>query len=289
MNFKLMLRPTLAPVACFMMLLALAACNPAASPAPATDTANTPVPIRSGTTVIPINQEIEHEGITVGVIDVTLSGQETLVNYWEDCDPLQPPMATHGSRLVVDEGQALRVTGGGGGLGCVRSDIKQLEFDAVPPDVETLSSQHGPFWGSDSGELVLEIPIEGQLSGLKSVLGGEVDLDIVAEFEGLAYRFVSLSARIAQFTLGYQPANEEARWRPLTSPFAELVMEDDRGNKLVGNLREIRWDSENGYAYKQELIDFKGALDPKASVWTLRVSRPGKLFRGPWNFEIDIP
>ncbi|MCH8311051.1 MAG: hypothetical protein IIB17_11240 [Chloroflexi bacterium] len=284
MNIKLMLRLTLAPVACLIMLFILAACRPPTSPAPAT-----PGPARTGTTVIPVNQEIEHEGITIGVIDLTLSGQETLVRYWEGCDLLQESMPIRGSRLVVDEGQVLKATGGGGGSGCGRSDIKQFEFDAIPADVETLSFQHGPFWGSASGELVLEIPIEGQFSEMKSVLGGEVDLDIVVEFEGLAYRFVSLSARVAQFTLVYQPANEEARWRPMTGPFAKLVMEDDRGNKLVGNGREIRWDSENGYAYKHELIDFRGALDPTASVWTLRVSRPGKLFRGPWNFEIDIP
>jgi hypothetical protein len=275
---------TILAIVCLTTLLALVACNSAASPAPAT-----PGPARTGTTVIPVNQEIEHEGITVGVVDVTLSGQETLVRYWFDCDTLQESMPTNGSRLVLGGGLAMRVTGGGGGSGCGRSDIRQLEFDPIPPDVKTLSFQHGPFWGSDTEELVLEIPIEGKISEMKSVIGGELDLDIVAESEGLAYRFLSLSARIAQFTLTYEPANEERRWRPLTGPFSKLTMEDDRGNKLVGNGREIRWDSENGYAYKHELIDFKGALDRTASLWTLRVSRPGKLFRGPWNFDIEIP
>lgn len=289
---KLMLKPTLAAAACLTMLLALAACNPAASPGPATDAAATPGPIgnaSTGPTVIPVNQQIERDGITVGVRDLTLSGQETLVSYWYDCVPREPLLYMRGSKLVVDERQVLEDTGGGGGSGCDSSETKQLEFAAVPADVETLSFQHGPFWGSGSGELVLEIPIGGQLSGLESSFGGEVDLDIVAEFEGLAYRFIGLSAGVDRFSLEYQPASEEAKWRPLTGPLTALFIEDDRGNEFVGAPSRIRWDSENEFAFKQERIAFEGTIDTDASVWRLRVSRPGRVFRGPWHFVIDVP
>ena len=234
---KLMLRPTLAAAACLTVLLALAACNPAASPAPVADATATPGSIGNGSpgpTVIPVNQKIERERITVGVRDVTLSGEETLVNYWYDCVPPDSLMYMRGSKIVVDEVQVLEDTGGGGGSGCDASEMKQLEFAAVPADVETLSFQHGPFWGSDSGELVLEIPIGGPLSELESVLGGDVDLDIVVELEGLVYRFTLLSARIGRFLLEYEPANEEAKWRPLTGPLTTLFIEDDRGNEFAG-------------------------------------------------------
>ena len=136
---------------------------------------------------------------------MTLSGEETLVNYWYDCVPREPLMYMRGSKIVVNEVQVLEDIGGGGGSGCDSSQLKQLEFGAVPANVETLSFQHGPLWGSAPGELVLEIPIEGQLSELESVLGDDVDLDIVVESVGLAYRFVGLSARIGRFSLEYEP------------------------------------------------------------------------------------
>ena len=289
---KLMLKPTLAPVAWLTVLLALTVCGTAASPGPARDAAATPGSIgngSTGTTVIPVNQEIERDGITVGVTNVTLSGEETLVSYWYDCLPPDSLMYMRGSKIVVDEVQVLEDTGWSGGSGCDSSEIKQLEFAAVPADVETLSFQHGPFWGSDSGELVLEIPIGGQLSELESVLGGDVDLDIVVEFEGLAYRFTVLSARVGRFSLVYQPANEEAKWRPLTGPLTTLFIEDDQGNEFVGTPNWIRWDSEDEFAVKRELIDFEGFIDTEASVWRLRISLPGRVFRGPWHFGIDVP
>ena len=244
---KLMLKPTLAAAACFPMLLALAACNPAASPGPATDTVATPGSIgigSTGPTIIPVNQEIERDGITVGVRDVTLSGEETLVSYWFDCVPRQRLEYMQGPRLVMDKGQALEGTRGGIGTACDPSEIKQLKFAAVPAGVETLSFEHGPFWGSDSGELVLEIPIGGELSELESVLGGDVDLDIVVELEGLAYRFIGLSAGVDRFSLEYQPANEEAKWRPLTGPLTALFIEDDRGNEFAGTPGPTTFDSE---------------------------------------------
>ena len=87
MTLKSMLKPTLVSIVCLSLLLTLAACDSAASPGPATDTVATPGFVGSGSTgptVIPVDQEIERDGITVGVKDVTLSGEETLVNYWPD-------------------------------------------------------------------------------------------------------------------------------------------------------------------------------------------------------------
>jgi hypothetical protein len=182
--------------------------------------------------VIPVNQQVEQEGITVGVTEVTLTGKEVTVGYWLDCGPhrLEP---TKPLVLVVDD-ETISGSGGGGTL-CDPSHIWHRTF--FPPllaGVERFSLQHGAIIGSSDDEIVLELPLGDRLSELDPAFGGELELDLLVESGDLAYRFTKLSMGIDRFTLDLEPASEATHFRPLSGPRGELVVEDDQGNQYRG-------------------------------------------------------
>jgi hypothetical protein len=268
------------------------ACGPAATATPE-PTTGTPIqaadPGPAEPVVIPVNQQIEQEGITVGITEVTLTGQEVTVNYWRDCGPhhLEP---TQPAVLVV-AGEPVSGSGGGGGNPCDPSHIWHMTFPPLPADVETFSFLHGEIIGSSPEEIVLELSLSDQLSTLDPAFGGELELDLLAESGELAYHFTKLSKGTDRFTLDLQPANEAARSRPLGSPLGELFIEDDQGNQYRGGRSSASFRNTDPMTlvWEDERLEFRGMINTGASTWRLRVPNLGKIYRGPWQFDIDIP
>lgn len=156
------------------------ACGPRATLTPAPSTGSTVKvsnPGPAGPVVIPVNQQIEQEGITVGVTEVTLTGLETTVDYWRDCGPhhLEPK---HPAVLVV-AGEPVSGTGGGGGNPCDPSHISQMTFPPLPSGVGNFSFRHGNIMGSSPEEIVLELPLGDRLSELDPAFGGELELEVI--------------------------------------------------------------------------------------------------------------
>jgi hypothetical protein len=267
-------------------------CGPSATPTPEPVPATpiqTPTPDPAEAVVIPVNQQIEQEGITVGVTEVTLTGQGVTVNFWRDCgphhlEPMQPAVLVVGGELISH-------SGGSGGNPCGPSDIWDITFPPLPAGVEQFSFRHGEILGSSSEEIVLELPLGDQLSELDPAFGGELELDLVAESGELAYRFTNLSAGIDRFTLDLQPANEATRSRPLGSPLGELVIEDDQGNQYRGGRSSAGFRNPDPMTlvWEDERLEFRGKIDTEASTWRLRAPNLGKIYRGPWQFDINIP
>ena len=266
-----------------IVILLVAACAKA-TPTP------TPTPMFSGPIVIPVDEQVEHEGIIVGIKEVVLSSEGATLKFWLDCGPHEPLERMGRPELVVDSSTILR-GGGGGGRGCDASEVKELTFPPIPEDGKELYFQYGPFMGLESGEIVLELPIGSYLSTLDADSGGKVAMDMIVESQERAYRFTELSAGAHSFSLKYEPANEETRWLPLTGPTTDIVVEDDKGHEFTGQGSGGGggWDKEVGYAIEWGDSDFDGIIDMGASVWKLRVTNPGKVYRGPWEFHIELP
>jgi hypothetical protein len=242
----------------------------------------------SGPIVVPVGKQVEHDGIVVTVEEVVLSGEGTTLKFRLDCGPHEPLESLGSPELVVD-GSTILHGGGGGGNMCDTSEVKEFWFPTIPPDARDLYFQYGPFMGWDAGEMVLEIPIGGYLSTLDPTSGGKVAMDAVVESQGRAYRFTELSAGVRSFSLKYEPANEETRWLPLTGPTTDLVVEDDRGHEFTMQGSGGSFNKEAGYAIRWGDFDFSGRIDMSGSVLKLRATNPGKVYRGPWEFRIELP
>ena len=265
----------------------LSATSPSSPTIGATVKASNPGPAEP--VVIPVNQQIEQEGITVGVTEVTLTGEEITVGYWRDCGPhhLEP---TTPLVLVVDD-EIIPGSGVGGGNPCDPSHVWQMTFPPLPAGVEQFSFRHANITGSSPEEIVLELPLGDRLSELDPALGGELELDLLVKSGDLAYRFTKLSMGIDRFTLDLQPANEATRSRPLGSPREELFIEDGLDNQYRGGRSSAGFQNTDPMTlvWEDERLEFWGHIDTNASTWWLRVPNPGKIYRGPWQFDIEIP
>lgn len=124
-------------------------------------------------------------------------------------------------------GEPVSGSGGGGGDLCDPDQVWQMTYPPLPEGTKQFSFQFGYFMGPSSEELVLQLPVGDRLSELDPAFGGELDLDLEAQANGLSYRFTKLSAGIDRFILDLQPANEAARTRPLgsQSPKGDLLIE----------------------------------------------------------------
>ncbi|MDP2949533.1 MAG: hypothetical protein Q8P22_08345 [Chloroflexota bacterium] len=302
-------------------LLALsAACAPAATPTPtATPTmmptptaAPTPVPTATPTTwvlppgfptptprdnsasqpprgaqVVLVGQQIEHDGITVGLKEMWLTDKEIILRFWHDCTPFRH-LETMGTADLWVDGANLHGSGGGG-PGCDASYLREFRFPALPRGAREITFRYGPFLGPDIRDLTLELPIGQYLSKLSPKYGGEVEMDLVVQSDGLAYKFTKLSADPDSVTLRYEPANDPARWQPLSGPpGVETALQDDKGNKFTISGSGSGWDGKNDYALKDATLSFKGYVDMGATLWKLTASKLGKLYRGPWEFQVDV-
>ncbi len=207
---------------------------PTLTPTPTREPGSTATP-PPGDFILPVGGEVESEGITVGVKELWLTDTETVVRYWHACGERDLMESFGAPKLVVDSGpvlvvfegaggmgtdpsQPLEVSGGtvlgglgGGGRGCDPSEVKQYSFPPLPGGTQGISFRFGPFLGPDSRDLTLELPVGPYLARLDPKFGGETEMDMVAESEGLAYRFSKLTAGVGNFSLRYEPANEAAR------------------------------------------------------------------------------
>ncbi len=280
------------------------------SPTPIGGATATPPP---GAFVLPVDKQVASEGITVGVTELWLTDRETVVQYAVDCGPHEALESFGGtSRLVVDKGPVLVVFEGGGGMGtdpsqplevgqgtvlggtgsgggCRLSDKKHATFPPLPGGAQEITFSYGIFLGADTRDLTLELPIGQYLSKLSPKYGGETDMDLVVESDGLAYRFTKLTTDPDSLTLTYEPANDPARWQRLSGPpGVETSLEDDKGNEFRIGGAGGSMDGKNDFALKEGTVSFHGNVDLTASTWTLTVSKLGKVFRGPWQFTVDV-
>jgi hypothetical protein len=239
--------------------------------------------------VIQVNQQIEQEGIKVGVIEVALTGDAVTVSYWRDCGPYHlEPMDP---AILLVAGEPVSGSGGGGGDPCDSSQVWQMTYPPLPAGVKEFSFRHGNIIGDSPESIVLELPLNDRLSALDPAFGGELKLDLVAESEGLAYRFTKLSMGIDRFTLDLEPVNESARDRPLGSPLEGLFIEDGLGDEYPGGRGGTGFQHPDPLTlvWEDARLEFRGHIDTQATTWQLRVPNLGKIYRGPWQFDIEVP
>ncbi len=240
-----------------------------------------------GARVVSVGQEIEHEGITVGFKEVWLTDKETILRLSHACATFMNLEALGAPFMLVD-GASVHGSGGGGAP-CDASHITEFRFPALPRGAREISFSYGPFLGPDTRDLTLELPVGQYLSKLDPKWGGKTDIDMLVEADGLAYRFTRLDASVTGVTLKYEPTNEPARWQPLQGPpGVESSLEDDRGNKFTISGGGGGYDGKNGFALTSSELQFSGTVDMGASVWTLKASKLGKIYRGPWEFKVDV-
>lgn len=265
---------------------------------------------------ISVGQTIEHGEITVGLENIRISKDATVLEAWYDAGTLADgdvgPMAAHSNRfaeLVVNGEEILR---GDGGVGFGCGEVGKLIFGPLPEDARELAWEWGPFWASDPLPLELSLPVGPYLQQVADIWdsldrgepapdtwpsGGspgelgesiQIPLDIEAEVEGRIYRFTLMSVGQDSFTLDYVPANEEASWHPLLGPLTKIVVRDDRGHVYKQCSSYTEWDKQKGFSLKEAGHSFKGEVDLEASMWVLEMEGSGVIYRGPWRFQVSL-
>lgn len=265
---------------------------------------------------ISVGQTIEHGEITVGLENIRISKDKTVLEAWYDAGTLADgdvgPMAAHSNRfaeLVVNGEEILR---GNGGVGFGCGEAGKLIFGPLPEEAREMTWEWGPFWASEAGSIKLSLPVEPYLQQVADIWdsldrgepapdtwpsGGspgepgesiQIPLDIEAEVEGRIYRFTLMSVGQDSFTLDYVPANEEASWHPLLGPLTKIVVRDDRGHVYKQCSSYTEWDKQKGFSLKEAGHSFRGEVDLEASTWVLEITAPGVIYRGPWRFQVSL-
>lgn len=330
----------LGALAALLLVLAFA-CTPAATPTPSpmpsptpTDTpALMPTPTATetfanrprttpppGAIVVPVDRQVESEGITVGVKELWLTDTQTTVRFWYDCGPLaqalprisSPGLAIDGgptllvfegsggmngdpsSPLVLPSGNVLRGEGTGGRI-CDPSYVSEMRYSPLAGGTREVIFSLGTFLAPAERDLELPVmPMSEYLAKAEADFWHYTTMDLTVESDGLGYRFTSLKVGDNGFTLTYDPATEQARRYPLgftlisgpDAPPPSIFIVDDMGNRFTGNPSGQSYSSQR--TIKEGTLKFDGTVNMKATAWKLIASPLGKIYQGPWDSTIDV-
>jgi len=230
----------------------------------------------------PIGQLIDRSGIQVALDAVELSDEGTTVRY--RLSTLLPQ-----DIKPVGAGFRIRLLGGNELLGTgpsirPRGEANRINFPSLPQGASRFSVEFGPYWASTGKAQTVVISLPGKAGDL--ALAKTIPLSHKVSI-GIAEYRLSLRLDASSFGVSFEPANEAAKSRLITSPAAMVSLADDLSNSYTPSGADTTFSSQNELVSQR--FFFEGKLNPEARELRLQTSATGEILRGPWLFEVVIP